>query len=536
MNHLHSLARLFIALLLAAFALPGIAAQPEKKFSLAMSPPVVAPGASVLLTATIKNETNGNSSINSLTLFVPPGSGVTIDPSFTPTTSWPGTIVTPLSTTSISISNMTPLRSSDPALVLTFKASLPATSVCAPLTWTASAWTGSSFSGDTFRLLSPSETTTTRTTTIANDLALVFQPQPTNALKGAVISPFVAVKATACGGPVASFNGLVTLTAPACTGACVLSGNTKTAVNGVATFDLLKISAPGDYTLTATTPGLPPVSSTSFTIFDGTLVCKPGSPYQFLSLAGGADDIADPGYAAGERGAYNKEGSGCVAVLYTFTNNILTANSVQLQWDTVTQPRAAFKYTVTWKPEYVNQASGLPQKTTKVQWSGVPAPVPGRACLSPNLPAPYGTLAGPIADAVTPTIFVTPLAIPAALPATPFPITIDQERMTVTNVSGTTWTVDRGVGGTSAASHTAFYPDATAKYAMSNPLPLDGDGVTGNQMQMCIAAEVWSAYLQGSPGIADCPTPPAAGAPTAPLACVLYSTTVFDIGDGLMIR
>ena len=37
---------------------------------------------------------------------------------------------------------------------------------------------------------------------------------------------------------------------------------------------------------------------------------------------------------------------------------------------------------------------------------------------------------------------------PAALPTPPFPIVIDVERMTVTDVSGGNWTVNRGAGGT----------------------------------------------------------------------------------------
>ena len=52
--------------------------------------------------------------------------------------------------------------------------------------------------------------------------------------------------------------------------------------------------------------------------------------------------------------AYNKDGTTCVPVEYTFTNNILTNNSVDLKWNVATQPGAAFKYTMTWKPEYVN--------------------------------------------------------------------------------------------------------------------------------------------------------------------------------------
>ena len=526
---MNSMRKLFsscmVALVLAVFALPGNAA-PEKIFSVAIAPTVVSDGSSVTLTATIKNETKGISSINSLTLNAP--AGVTLASTPAPTNSWGGEVA--VNATSVSITNMPPLRSSDPALVLTFTANFSGAAGCAPLTWNASAWTGSPLSGDPFRLLSPKETPTTRTTTVITNLALSFQAQPLNAVKSAPIPPPVSVQVTSSCGPATSFNGSVTLTAPGCTAGTCLTGNTATASGGVATFPALTIATPGTYTLTATAPtlGLTSAPSQSFTVFDGTLACKPGLPFTFSSLPLGVTNINQPGYAAGERGEFNKDGSNCIVVGYTFTNNILTSNSVQLEWNTVSQPGAAFQYTVTWKPEYVDPVTGLPKRTTKVAWfvDGVlmDPPVVGRTCLSPNLPAPYGTLTGPIV-AATPTIVVT--SPTATLPAVPFPITVGTERMTVTavSVSGTDWSVTRGVGGTTAALH------AFGAIVTSNPLPLDR---AGNQMQMCIADEGWSVVAPGGPN-SDCPTPPP-DAPTPPRACVLYSTTVLDIGDGFMIR
>jgi len=516
--------RCMAALVLAVFALPGNAA-PEKIFSVAIAPAVVSNGSSVTLTATIKNETNGNSSINSLTLNAP--AGVTLVSTPAPTNSRGGEVAVNPNGTSVSITNMPPLRSSDPALVLTFTANFGGAAGCAPLTWNASAWTGSSLSGDTFRLLSPKETPTTRTTTVVTNFALGFQAQPLNAVKSTAIPPPVSVQVTSSCGLATSFNGSVTLTAPGCTAGTCLTGHTATASGGVATFPALTIATPGTYTLTASAPalGLTSAPSQSFAVYDGTLACKPGLPFTFSSLPPGVTDINQPGYAAGERGEFNKDGSKCIVVGYTFTNNILSANSVQLEWNTVSQPGAAFKYTVTWKPEYVDSTTGLPTRKTKVQWfvNGVLTPkVEGRACLSPSLPTPYGTLSGPIGAGDT-TIFVTPTG---TLPAAPFPIAIGLERLTVTAVSGTTWSVMRGEGGTTGA------PNVSGASVMSNPLPLDGTGI---QMRMCIAEEGWSAFSPGNPGAADCPTA-GVGAPTAPLACVLYSTTVYDIGDGFMIR
>ena len=64
----------------------------------------------------------------------------------------------------------------------------------------------------------------------------------------------------------------------------------------------------------------------------------------------------------------NKDGAACVPVGYTFTNNILSSNSVGLTWNVASQPGAAFKYTMTWKPEYVNALTGMPARVTRVAW------------------------------------------------------------------------------------------------------------------------------------------------------------------------
>jgi hypothetical protein len=99
----------------------------------------------------------------------------------------------------------------------------------------------------------------------------------------------------------------------------------------------------------------------------------------------------------------------------------------------------------------------------------------------------------------------------------PFAVTIGSERMKVTAIVGSTWTVVRGDGATTAATHTT-----TAKVA-SNPLPLGDDG---KQMQMCIKSESWKAV-----GVDYC-------SPTSNSLCSLIevTTTVFDLGDGLMER
>jgi hypothetical protein len=107
-----------------------------------------------------------------------------------------------------------------------------------------------------------------------------------------------------------------------------------------------------------------------------------------------------------------------------------------------------------------------------------------------------------------------------------FPIVIDTERMNVTGIPSVgTWTVTRGAGGTTKTAHSQFYPDnVTAKKVMSTLLPLDGDGVTGNLMHMCILEQDVTIVA---------PVNCTAAAPTnPPPACLQVDQTLLDAGDG----
>ena len=74
---------------------------------------------------------------------------------------------------------------------------------------------------------------------------------------------------------------------------------------------------------------------------------------------------------------------------------------------------------------------------------------------------------------------------------------------------------------------------------MSTPLPLDA---SGKQMQMCIAEESWTLVPAGGdfdyPGATDCTAGnlPADYNSNEPLACVLFTTTNYDIGDGYISK
>ena len=540
MNGMRNLFRALTAILILAFAVPGMAATPEKKFSVVISPNLISSG-SVSLSAKIKNETpNGNSSINSWILRLP--AGYTLDTATLPTANWAGQIA--YTSTSVSMSNMSPLKPLQ-SFVLTLKVNAPAgstLSACTPSVWTAQAWTGSNFSGDTFRQLFPPELNVDSTTVVGTPQQLSFTTQPpSQVVKGETI-PVGVLVSTTCG-PVKAAN--VVINVAGCTAGCLTGTTTATTnANGIASFTDLKILVPGTYELTATSTGYPPVSAT-IKVFDGTLNCEPNPPYAFESLPPGVTNSSQSGYAAGQRGRFNKDGSQCNPVDYVFTNNILTQNpitlrdnNVHLEWDTVVDPYATFMYSMTWKTEDVDTASpnaGWPVfKRAYVAWQTLsdgitPKFVPAIACLSSELPAPYATINVAVPDATTTTLQI---AVPSpltqfwhALPATvPFPIVVGIERMNVTAMSVVSsgspaiynLTVVRhdGVPASRAAPH------AAGALVMSTPLPIDSDTASDNYQQqanMCVANHGWMAA-----GIH----------PVTGVAQIRYFTTVIDIGDG----
>lgn len=223
----------------------------------------------------------------------------------------------------------------------------------------------------------------------------------------------------------------------------------------------------------------------------------------------------------------NKDGSACVAIGYDFTDLIVTNNNTIHQvWDTNSQPNAMFTYAIPWLPVWADPLTGLPNPT-QVAWalnsSNLPDYKDARFCLSQTLPVPsVGTLGAAI---TTPT--QTPITVTSSITTftQKFPIVIDQERMTVAGISGNQWAVTRGAGGTTKTAHSQFYSDnVTAKKVMSTLLPLDGDGVTGNLMHMCILTQEVNIVAPAS-CTAAAPTNP-------PPACLQINQTLLDAGDG----
>ncbi len=379
-------------------------------------------------------------------------------------------------------------------------------------------WTSNAYSGVTYGLPAFVGTPSTGQTSVqgAGSCQLQFTKQPNDALKDAVITTTkfnnpvgdpVQVQLWVSGSLATWFTGNVTLT----------PGYAVNAVGGVANFPTLMLSTAGaniKLTASSTAGGVASSDSSPFKILDsiGNLTCLPpgGDPAIPGSYAFG--DAAAGGY----RGAFNKNADPCVPVVYNFTNNIVGNNTASLKWDTVAQPYAAASWHVLFQPEAVVPGTGLPDPARRTKVGFQPDGLGGYiyqygvACVSSNLPAPYGTLAGDIDDTTT----SIPVTTTATLPTPPFPITIGTERMTVNSV-GASWGVTRGEGGTTAASH------SSGASVMSTPLPIDPnqflpDGSTANtywnkQVPMCIWDEGWSSVGVGK---------------------VQFQTSVFDIGDG----
>lgn len=406
----------------------------------------------------------------------------------------------------------------------------------------------------------------TTVTVCVNGLA--FTVQPSNVQAGNPDS--ATVKATSCSNPGTVVGGVpVTAQVYDSTGSKVgapltvsTDATSTDAGYGSAVFNFTAPANVGTYTIGATATNYSDATSASFKVFNGVLNCNPNPPFKFSDPNVNVTDPSVPGYAAGERGYWNKDGLACVPLLYTFTNSILTPdpitgedNTVHLAWDTSTSQLPAFTYTMTWKtvdaanplnpPSNTDTTTyGWPvlKRTTYVAWqtsgdgtvsggSGpLPVYVPALTCASKDLPAPYGSLDAAIDNAQTSIVVDVPPTVPAgypsatmpvtASPAAPFPIVIGTERMSVTGVSVAggqyTLTVVRGDGMTTKAAHTG------GVYVMSTPLPIDTDSTSPyylQQVHMCVVNQGWMAV-----GI-----DPVTGIPQ-----VDYFTTVYDIGDGFV--
>ena len=128
---------------------------------------------------------------------------------------------------------------------------------------------------------------------------------------------------------------------------------------------------------------------------------------------------------------------------YDFTDLIVTNNNTIHQvWDTNSQPNAMFTYVIPWLPVWADPPMACPTRR-RSRGPQTAATLPhykdARFCLTQTLPVPsVGHAGGAI---TTPT--QTPITVTSSVTTftQKFPIVIDQERMTVTAISGNHWTV-----------------------------------------------------------------------------------------------
>ncbi len=107
---------------------------------------------------------------------------------------------------------------------------------------------------------------------------LAFTRQPVAAITGGVLTPSVQVAVqNAAGATVATATNSVTLALAPSTGVTFGGTLTRPAVNGIATFDNLTVSAPGTYTLIAASTSLTNATSTSFTVSTSTGPFEPNN-------------------------------------------------------------------------------------------------------------------------------------------------------------------------------------------------------------------------------------------------------------------
>jgi hypothetical protein len=241
--------------------------------------------------------------------------------------------------------------------------------------WSAVAYAGN-ISSTTFRQLSdnpaletgasPAVVSHWLVTTIQSSCGIRFGKQPNDAAQGDVITgtaldpsgPNVTVEIFNGGGVDTSVDtGTVTLTTKSGSGPGVLSGDTATFTDGVATFSSLKISdgaqpAAGDYTLTATYAQFS-ADSDPFTIFDDELC--PGADYQ---------ESSTQYQSLGGLTITPLSTESCFGVTVTDT----TTNSGTEEWDVTKSGDATIKgyLDITWELPGTD-----PVTWTKVLWVGL---------------------------------------------------------------------------------------------------------------------------------------------------------------------
>lgn len=517
-----------LAFALGAFAVPALA-QNNKTYIIEDVPATINAGTNANIKFTVRNNSPaGNANFNSFRVKTPAGITILAAEKHPDSAGYSANVssVPPGGTTFVEVTNISPSvgKNASFSLKLTLAGECGGGGrwVDASRTPPTEVWSGSNLSGQQFAATNPTIQTTV-------PCGLVFTVPPRNAtietppgyavVTGTPNDPNgtpVQAEVQSGGFPVTSFTGPVSVVVSSGPGA----GSTLATVNavgGTATFPngSLQLGVGGTYQLRASAGSLLSAPA-SVLIGDGVLNCGD------TILQGGTvgdNDPVNPGDAYGVRGFFNQKGEPCVQVNYDFSNRLIGDNVVAHVWDTALAPSAAFYYKLNGdsRSTFVD---GYPDPIVRPTVAWIRDAVgnytnehPGRACLSPSLPQPYGRLTATLNAGDTTTLVLErdALAPPpggwASLPAVgvQFPMYIEQERLTVSVVSyaGSVLTLDivsRGDAGTTDAQHDPAGQGTPGdltddRYALSTPLPLNAAG-TGVE-QVCIVSVGWKMYAPG---------------------------------------
>jgi hypothetical protein len=254
-------------LLLASAILPAHAEAAVKPYSLELSPASVPAGGQSTLTARFSNPVGAQQQLGSAKLTAPSGlqlvaGSAALDGAGTVTVSGDYVLLRDLSL--------------QPGNSVQLTVAVDVGCSPGPQTWSVAAKQANAFNGppgNDLTLVPPSSLTTTITGQCAAGLR--FATQPANARTGEAITgtpygpgPPVSVEVVdAAGARVATSTATVTIAPGPSFGLGTLGGDrTADAVLGVAAFSDLTLSAPGQYTLQASSPGLAPATSAVFRI------------------------------------------------------------------------------------------------------------------------------------------------------------------------------------------------------------------------------------------------------------------------------
>ena len=191
---------------------------------------------------------------------------------------------------------------------------------------------------------------------------------------------------------------------------------------------------------------------------------------------------------AGFRGRYNNDGSCSVLNSYFVTNTLPLDGRLHFEWILTPQSREAFVYAAdvtTGAPlsfSWRDDANGNPVFITATNCE--PSPSSPTAAL----PFPYGTLITSLSR--TASTLKIALASGVTVPAVPFRIVVESERMVVTAINGTSWTVQRAADGTTAATHAASAMVMSTHLPPMLPLVAPSPYSNDYYARMCIATTV----------------------------------------------